>query len=500
MFGSVDLSGKLLARNTIYNLLGLGLPVIAAVVSAPLLIRGLGIERFGILNLVWVVIGYVSLFDLGLGRALTQSVAERLGAGQNQEIPRLIRVSLLLISVLGVMGALVVVVLTPWLVYHVLKIPVAVQQETRYAFYLLAVSIPFVICTAALRGVLEAYQRFGVINALRIPMGLFTYLGPLLALAFSDNLVVVVAVLLIGRIIAWALHLLLCRQYMRHASRSGSPPWAEIRSLLSFGGWIAVSNVIGPLMVSMDRFLIGALVSVTAVAYYTTPYQAVSQIAIIPGALVGVLFPAFAASRAQDYRRTSVIFGGAIKYTLLALWPLTIVIMTLAHEGLRAWVGAEFAQNSTFVLRVLTVGVLVNGLALVPLALIQGVGRPDLTAKLHMIELPVYLVMLLGLTRTHGIDGTAMAYTLRIVVDAILLFLLAGRFLPDGAIVARRTAIAVTLVLLIFALGCSLANTATRIVFLALTVPISGIVIWYFVLAATEKKAVLNIIRSVTSS
>ena len=47
--------------------------------------------------------------------------------------------------------------------------------------------------------------------------------------------------------------------------------------LLRFGGWMTVSNIVGPLMVTLDRFLIGALISVSAVAYYATPYEVVSQ-------------------------------------------------------------------------------------------------------------------------------------------------------------------------------------------------------------------------------
>src|SRR5258705_13553401 len=73
-------SGRLLARNAVWNLLGNGTPMIVAVVCIPILIRGLGKERFGVLTLVWAVIGYASLFDLGLGRALTQLVARKLAA------------------------------------------------------------------------------------------------------------------------------------------------------------------------------------------------------------------------------------------------------------------------------------------------------------------------------------------------------------------------------------------------------------------------------------
>jgi O-antigen/teichoic acid export membrane protein len=62
-------SGRLLARNTIWNLIGQLVPLLVGMVAIPPLVRGLGIDRFGLLSLVWVIIGYFSFFDLGLGRA-----------------------------------------------------------------------------------------------------------------------------------------------------------------------------------------------------------------------------------------------------------------------------------------------------------------------------------------------------------------------------------------------------------------------------------------------
>jgi len=60
--------GRRLARNVLWNLLGTGAPLLVAIVVIPVLIEGLGIERFGVLTIAWMVVGYFSLFDLGLGR------------------------------------------------------------------------------------------------------------------------------------------------------------------------------------------------------------------------------------------------------------------------------------------------------------------------------------------------------------------------------------------------------------------------------------------------
>ena len=50
--------------------------MLVALVAIPILVDGLGTARFGILTLAWMVVGYFSLFDLGLGRALTKLTAK----------------------------------------------------------------------------------------------------------------------------------------------------------------------------------------------------------------------------------------------------------------------------------------------------------------------------------------------------------------------------------------------------------------------------------------
>lgn len=59
---------------------------------------------------------------------------------------------------------------------------------------------------------------------------------------------------------------------------------------------MAVSNMVSPLMVYLVRFLIGAVLTMIAVNYYAAPYEVATRLLIIPGRLVGVMFPAFTAA------------------------------------------------------------------------------------------------------------------------------------------------------------------------------------------------------------
>jgi O-antigen/teichoic acid export membrane protein len=480
-------SGRLLARNTIWNLIGSGAPMLVAVFCIPILIRGLGKERFGVLTLAWALIGSASLFDLGLGRALTQLVARKLGAGEDREVPSVAWTSLLLMLLLGFVGTASILLISPWLAGRGLNVPAALRQETLQSFRLLGLSIPFVITTSGLRGLLEAHQRFGLINALRIPMVVFTFAGPLLVLLFSSNLVPVVSTLIAGRIVAWAAHLLLCLRVLPELRRSIAWERSTVGPLLRFGGWMTVTNVVGPLMVTLDRFLIGALVSLTAVAYYATPYEVVTKLLLIPGALMGVMFPAFSASFAQNGERTALLFGRSVKSLFLVLFPIMLCTVALAQDGLKLWLGPEFAQHSFRVLQCLALGVFINSLAQVPFALLQGVGRPDLTATLNLIELPLYLALLWWLIGTRGIEGAAVAWTARVAVDALFLFGLAKRFLPGKRSIPLRAALLPAVALLILALAALLHGPIVKGLFLLGTILCFAIVTWFRILTPEER-------------
>ena len=121
-------SGRLLAGNAVWNLVGTCSPVLVAVVCLPILKRGLGTDRLGIISLAWVIIGYFGFFDLGLSRALTKLVAEKLGQKRSQEIPYLVWTSLWLMAGIGIAGLVAALLLSHWLVSGPLRIPPELQH------------------------------------------------------------------------------------------------------------------------------------------------------------------------------------------------------------------------------------------------------------------------------------------------------------------------------------------------------------------------------------
>jgi O-antigen/teichoic acid export membrane protein len=204
--------------------------------------------------------------------------------------------------------------------------------------------------------------------------------------------------------------------------------------------------------------------------------------------VVSSLFPAFAMAKNNNPSRASELFSTGTRFILVVLAPIVLAIVTFAREGLEIWLGTDFGQHSTLVLQWLAVGVFLNSLGHSPFALIQGFGRPDLTAKLHIIELPVYVLLLIWLLRNFGINGVAIAWVCRVAMDTALLLFVAYRLLPVLAKPLMQTLPLVLVPLPLFLAGEMLHGLAVKTGFYFLATLIMALVAYFFACSRSERQ------------
>ena len=411
-----------------------GLPFLIAVITVPLIIKGMGIDRFSILALLWIIIGYSNLFDFGLGRALTQLISKNIALKKTEDISSLIWTALIIVFTLGVIASLFLCLLSPFIIHNIIKLPDEYYDETIKSLYLLAATLPLFLVFINIRGVLEAYQKFNIVTLLRIPVVLFNYIGPLFILPFSNNIFHIVILLVFGRVVTFAFYILACYKFVDGFSMQIRFDKKHLKPLFSFGGWITVSNIVGPLTCYMDRFFIANIIAAIVVAYYTVPYDVITRMTIIPIAILGVMFPAFSSEYQTNIKRTKRMYFKTMLYTSVITIVPVIILVIFAKWGLGIWISPEFAENSFAITQLIAIGAFVEVLNQSPLSLIQGTGRADITGKIILFVLPVYLILLLWFIDRYGLIGAAMAWLSRACLDFIILHFFAIKLLnPEKA-------------------------------------------------------------------
>ena len=421
--------GHLLTKNAIWSFLGQAVPMVFALFTIPIMIKGLGIERFGLLTLVWIIIGYTSLFDLGIGRALTHFISKKLGMNDYKDLATIIWTSSILIMIPGIIGALILVLSNNFLITEGLKVKPIYINEVRNSIYLLSLSLPVLLLSSAFKGVLESYQQFLISSNIRVFIGICNYVGPLIVLPFSHDLSLVILTLCIGRIIACVLYLIYCSKIVSNLFNCKLFSKDYVKPLLTFGSWLTVSNIISPIMTYFDRFFIAGMLSSSVVAYYTTPYEMISRLWIIQGSITSVIFPALSSKYKVDMERARFLYDQSLKYIFILMFFPVVIIVLFAKLGLSLWLGAEFANHSYKIAQVLAIVTFIIGINSAPWNLIQATGKSDITAKIQMLELPVYLFSLWFFILKYGLIGAAIAILIRNIIDGILLHYFAQKLL-----------------------------------------------------------------------
>jgi O-antigen/teichoic acid export membrane protein len=428
--------------------MGTVLPMIAGVVAVPFLVQSLGPERLGVLSLVWVVVGYFSFLDMGLGRAVTVAIASgrpNPAVRGTDELSIVGTASMLLFGIGTVMALVLGLVVESMGVPVVLSSP-AFAEEVRLAVLWMLPSLPLLLISSALRGHLEGVGAFRPLNLLRIPTGVMLVAGPCLSALYSPHLAWACATILVVRLMHTSVLILLVARHfslgslhlMRLLFQRSSRAW--LRRLLAFGGWVTLSNVVGPVIVYVDRFVIGAALTAASIAFYAVPFDVVSRLPVLVAALCSVLLPEFArlarsiqgreghTDRLRNLVRRSTSVSTAVVGTTVLLGCLA------APSALQWWLGSDFAAKSTAVTQILFLSFGVNALAQIPFTALQAAGRVRPVALLHLAELLPYCAVLYAGIYWFGLAGAAAAALIRSILDYLMLGWMWHRHSASGAV------------------------------------------------------------------
>lgn len=471
------LRGVRVARNAALNMTALVVPLLVALGTMPVLIGALGTERFGVLAIAWMLLTYMS--ELGLGTTTTRYAAAAVGAGRLDEVGVLAWTTAGLQLAVGLVQGALLALAAPWLVGSVFAMPPELAAEARDSLYLMAAAIPLIGLGRSFRGLLEAAHRFDLALAVHVPATAAGYVFAAAAAVAGWSLPAVFALVIVPRVLAVPAYLLAAGRALPGSSLR--PRWdrSRVRLVAGFAGWAAVSTVVSPLLVYLDRFMVGVLLTMTTVTYYAAAYELVGKLAVIPVAIAGVLYPAFSQmGGGGDTAQAERLAARSVAMIVVVMGPILVLLAGGAADGLTLWLGAEYARESSLALRILTVGVLINAMAHVPFGLLQSWGRPDLPARFHLLELPVQLALTWLLVSRFGIPGAALAWTARVTLDAALLFAAASRLgLLRGAALAGAHVPA--------ALGIVFAGGAAALVAAAAFEAVGGRVMAVIMLAVT---------------
>ncbi|MEM0952045.1 MAG: oligosaccharide flippase family protein [Cyanobacteria bacterium P01_H01_bin.74] len=384
----------------------------------PYIIKTLGVERFGLLTLIWAVIGYSTLLDMGLGRALTQHVATKIGENDFDNLPGVIITTIGLSTLGGCVGTLILWFATPWLV-KTLNVSPPLVNETITAFHIMAISVPFLIGNIITSGVFEAFQRFGFINLLNWPIVFANFVAPFLILPFYPTLPGLVIAVLLSRIFVFIILLFnLPSVTKKFYSNVKFLPKAVI-PLFHYGKWPCLNSVINGFMMQADRLFAASILGAGVVAFLTTPSFAITRFGTFVASATKVVFPAFGTEFIQNIKRCRRLYLKSITAMAVGLLFPYLVVFIFSELLLTLWLGNDFAKQAYIVTSGLAIAGYFNGINQTTHSFIDAVGRSKLSTMINIFILVPYLLSLYFSIQWLGILGASIGLCIKELLEMV---------------------------------------------------------------------------------
>lgn len=417
------MSGKASHKlNIFFNVSMPVIPLAVTILCLPLLSRQVGLERLGLITITWILLGYGSLLDGGLSRASTHELS-RIGELHPLARRATIWTAFSVMGAVGLAGAVALYVAAHVYIGHIPKISDAVRGEYLATIPVVAVLFPIIFLGGVATGALESKSRFFTVNLINISTSSASQIGAVLvAYLVTRQLPVVMGVMVGFRALGVALML----WTMARSERLGRPlpvRKRRLKKLVKYAGWVSLTNAVSPVMDTVAPLYIAAQLGPGVSTLYSVPMSIIGRANILPSGVTRALFPTMAAGGRH----------GGLPMARKAFEALCGIMALVAAAGaagsfvgLSVWMGSSFAVRASAACAILFAGLWANSVAYVGYSLLQAQGRPRVVALAHIIELPIYLGLLVGLTHAFGVVGAAMAWALRAVLDSIILTTRAG--------------------------------------------------------------------------
>ena len=408
-FAASEISQAAPLANAVYGVLDYVAYPIGMLLLAPLVLRNLGAQQYGIWTVATAAVSAGSIIASGFGDANIQHVATQRSTGDPSAVVRTVRSTMGIHLVLGAVMALLGWTLAPYAAAHVApSIPLrrVCLWSLRIASLSMLVRTVESVCISTQR----AFERYGAAVRVSIVARLLT-LAAAAALTYTGadvvSIMVATATLLVLGV------LIQLGQLKRLLGRDALIPAFDrsaTQALLAFGIFSWIQAVSGVIFSQSDRLITGVSLGATAVASYALCVQMAQPIYGLAASGLHFLFPYLSGRRITAsvavFRKTVLL---AFSANLLLVSAGLVILLLFGNRVLYAWGGAAIAQSAKPVLPVIAWGSALLGLNVTGYYAMLALGRVKTVTWLNLTGGAIMMLLMVWLLPHSGVRGIAIA-------------------------------------------------------------------------------------------
>ena len=414
------------AKGTLWTLFGVILPIGFSVFTTPILTRLLGTESYGLLVLILLIPNYLNFADFGMNIASTKFASAAQAEGAAEKEARIVRTSALIALVSSLPFAAGIAIFSRPIL-QLFNVSGSLIDEGSLALKLAAVILVVNFLNIILNTPELTRFRMDLNTSITAAGRILGLIAAPIVVLLGGGVLGAVAATLAASLLTLSGHIF-CGIKLLPEMAGFSIDRDSVRPLIKFGSSLLVAYVAGALIMHLEKFVLTRVTSVETLAYYSVAAAFAGMVGIFAGSMAQSLMPAFSQLQGEAMRPAlSALYSRGIRAVMVCLLPIYVLMILGARLFFTYWFSPEFGQESTVPFYIIVTGFLFTMLTYFPYTIVIAAGRSDVLAKIYWLELIPYLLLVWWLADRYGAVGAAAAWSIRSLLDSILMFALAHR-------------------------------------------------------------------------
>lgn len=475
----------------------IALNMVVGLAYTPFLIRSLGQSEYGLYSIVYTVISYLTVMDMGFGNSIIIYTARYINQGDKEKQDKLHGMFFLIYCVIGVIATLIGIILF-FNVDTLFGNSMTVEElsKARVMMLILTFNLAITFPLSIFGNIITAHEKFIINKLLKIlqiilqPMMMI----PLLLLGYKAIAMVVVVTL--ANVICLLLNTIICIKNLDVRLKFKGFDFSLLKEIFAYSFFIFLNQIIDKANWSLGQFLLGSLVGTAATAVFAVSTQLNNMYMNFSTAISGVMLPKVTKmedSKASNKEFTDVfVKTGRVQYLLMALIITGFVLF--GQVFINWWAGPGY-EDAYIIACILMIPVTIP--------LIQNIGLSILQAKnLYKYRTIIFfgiailnIAMSIPLTKMYGGIGTAIGTAVSLILgQGIILNIYYHKKVGINMIEfwknILRMSIPIVFVVL-FGIGLNMLIVSDSILILAIKIvlytAVYGLLMWFFGMNTYEK-------------
>jgi O-antigen/teichoic acid export membrane protein len=404
-----------------WNALSLIVQVVIALLCLPIYLKLLSSTNMAIVTLIWSTISLSYVLDLGFTRIVTQKLSASINNKEKNKLKQIISNNLIIVSIVS----LVVSIATSLIfLYYITSDNNKIKIDNEimvHIFINILIIIYFNILSTFIIGVFDGLQKIEISSIVRI-ISSVTFIGIPALILKNNPLIEIQNIFILMSILKISLFILLLYMIKKYIKKPSMTRAIKIYIIyFQKARWVIVTNFCGSILNQIDRFIIPLYCNSLQLINFSIASDLIQRGISLLGIISSSVFPLI--SGKKDIKTEKYAEKIISILTIMGLITSYIII----DEFIDWWLSGVDIENIGLLFKIMLIGWAASGYGLLYLNIIQSKGRMEITGKLHIIEVILFVPIIYFLIINYGVIGAAIGWNIRVIFDSFALKIISNR-------------------------------------------------------------------------